>query len=119
MWYPFKRRWFESRALAVLQVYYEQPFKKPLPNFEAKLLRGAVNLTMKDRGTPHDAGTRFMAAYGETTVGRGGSLDDINWWTFLGRMWALRDKMKFWDEHMRNVKSVDRMVKDRPAHPTD
>ena len=118
MWHPFRKRWFESRSLAVLQVYYEQPFKKPLPPFEAKLLRGAVNLTMKDGGTPHDAGTRFMAAYGETTVGQGGSLQDINWPTFLGRMWALRGQMKHWDEHMRNVKLVDQMVKDRQAQST-
>lgn len=113
MWYPFKRHWFESRALAVLQVYYEQPFKKPLPPFEAKLLRGAVNKTIADNGTPHDAGTRFMAAYGETTVGRGGSLDDIKWATFLGRMWALRGEMTLWDEHMRSVKMVSEMAKDR------
>jgi hypothetical protein len=102
----------------VLQIYYEQPFKKPLPSFEAKLLRGAVNLTIKDGGTPHDAGTRFMAAYGETIIGRGGSLEEIKWFTFLGRMWAIRDRMRHWDEHMRNVKLVDKMVKDQLAQQT-
>lgn len=113
MWYPGKRRWFESRALSVLQVYYEQPLKKPLPEFEARLLRGAVNLTMRDGGSPHDAGTRFMAAYGETTVARGGDLADIRWPTFLGRMLALKPEMKHWDEHMKSVKLVAEMVDDR------
>ncbi len=113
MWYPFKRGWFQARALGVLQVYYEQPLKNPLPDFEARLLRGAVNLTMKDGGSPHDAASRFMAALGETTVGRGGDLMDIKWPTFLGRMLALKGEMKHWDEHMAAVKQVSQLEKDR------
>ena len=39
------RPWFQARSLGVLQTYYSQPLKNPLPAFEARLLRGAVNVT--------------------------------------------------------------------------
>ena len=108
-----KRSWFESRSLGVLQVYYEQPSKKPLPDFKARLLRGAVNKTMADGGTPFDAATRFYAAYAETTVEKGGSLDSIGWAGALGRFSALRGKMRFYDEHMAAFKGVSAASKRR------
>ena len=104
-----KRPWFEARSLGVLQVYYEQPLKKPLPDFERKLLRGAVNITLKDGGTPFDAATRFYAAYAETHVGQGGDLNSIRFGGVLGRASLLRDKMKFWDEHKAALKEVSEM----------
>lgn len=99
------RPWFQARALSVLQTYYDQPLKNPLPEFEGRLLRGAVNLTMKDGGTPLDAATRFYAAFAETAVGQGRSLNDIGFGGVLGRLWALRDK-KFYDEHVAVLKTV-------------
>jgi hypothetical protein len=105
-----RRGWFEARTLAALQTYYEQPLKNPLPQFEAQLLRGAVNLTMKDGGTPVDAATRFYAAYAETALRAGRNLNDINFGGVLGRMFALRDKMKFYDEHRRVLGSVSRIA---------
>lgn len=101
-----KRHWFESRALAVLQLQYKQPLVKPLPPFEAQLLRGAVNLTLKDGGTPFDAATRFYAAFAETAVRRGVDLDSINFGGVLGSSWALRDQMKFPSEHVAALKTV-------------
>lgn len=109
------RYWFESPSLAVLQVYYEQPLKKPLPDFEKRLLRGAVNLTRKDGGTPFDAATRFYAAYAETAVLQGRKLNDINFGGVLGRMLVLKDKMKFFDEHKAALKPVSQADKDRDA----
>lgn len=100
------RPWFQARALGVLQTYYNQPLKNPLPPFEARILRGAVNLTMTDGGTPFDAATRFYAAYAETAVGQGRSLNDIGFGFVLGRLSALRDKMKFYDEHIAMLKTV-------------
>lgn len=100
------RPWFQARSLGVLQTYYSQPLKNPLPDFEARLLRGAVNLTMKDGGTPFDAATRFYAAFAETAVGQGRSLNDIGFGGVLGRLSAMRDKMKFYDEHIAVLKTV-------------
>jgi len=108
-----RRHWFEARSLGVLQTYFEQPLKNPLPEFERKLLRGAVNLTIKDGGTPFDAATRFYAGYAETHVGRGGDLNDIRFGGVLGRMLALRSQMKFWDEHKAAMKQVSEMGKNR------
>ncbi len=115
----FKRRWFESRTLAVLQVHYEQPVRKPRPQFEAQLLRGAVNLTMQDGGTPFDAATRFYAAYAETALGRGIDLDSINFFGVLGRMFALRHEMKFYREHHDALKALGTAAQQRgePASP--
>ena len=66
---------------------------------------------MADGGTPFDAATRFYAAYAETALGQGRSLNDINFGGVLGRMSAMRDKMKFYDEHKRAFKSVSESAK--------
>ncbi|WP_425230429.1 hypothetical protein [Sphingomonas sp.] len=108
-----RRPWFEARSLSVLQTYYEQTLKLPLPELERKLLRGAVNVTLKAGGTPFDAATRFYTAFAETHLGRGGDLHDIKFGTALGRMWALRDNMKFWGEHMAAMKQVSALRGDR------
>ena len=112
------RPWFEARSLGVLQTYYDQPLKNPLPPFEARLLRGAVNLTRKDGGTPFDAATRFYAGYAETAVGQGRSLDDIGFPGVLGRMWSLRGEMKFYDEHLAALKTVSAAAQARDTAET-
>jgi hypothetical protein len=105
------RPWFQARSLGVLQTYYSQPLQNPLPAFEAQLLRGAVNLTMADGGTPFDAATRFYAAYAESAVGQGRSLNDIGFGGVLGRMSAMRAKMKFYDEHKAALETVSERAK--------
>lgn len=101
-----KRRWLESRALAVLQVHFEQQLQKPLPPFEAQLLRGAANLSLKDGGTPFDAAARFYAAFAETAVRRGVDLNSIQFGLVSARVFALRDRMHFYGEHIAALKTV-------------
>jgi len=107
------RRWFESRSLAVLQVHFAQPLKQPLPPFEKQLLRGAVNLTRKDGGTPFDAAARFYAAYAETAIGNGRKLIDIGFPTVMARTPALKNRMKFHDEHIATLRQLIEMEKER------
>ena len=101
-----KQRWFAARALAVLQEYYEQPLRQPLPTFEQKLLDGAVNVTIKDGGTPFDAATRFYTVFAESAVRTGRDLAGINFGGVIGRLWTIRDKMKHFDEHKAALQSV-------------
>ncbi len=109
------RRRYDCKRLqlGVLQTYYSQPLKNPLPQFESQLLRSAVNLTMKDGGTPFDAATRFYAAFAETAVGQGRSLNDIGFGGVLGRLLALRPKMKFYEEHKSALRTVSENHKNR------
>lgn len=100
------RPWFQARSLSVLQTHFSQPLANPLPAFEARLLRGAVDLTMKEGGTPFDAATRFYAGYAETAVRQGRSLNDIGFGGVLGRLAGLRGQMKFYDEHLAALKTV-------------
>lgn len=106
MWHPFKRSWFQARALGVLQTYYGQSFQHPLPPLEKQLLRGAVNVTLKDGGTHHDAAMRFYAAYAETSLSQGSDHNDINFGHVSGRMMALKGQMNHFDEHKVALKQV-------------
>jgi hypothetical protein len=70
------------------------------------MLDGAVNITMQDKGAPFDAATRFYAAYAEETLRTGGDLDSINFFGVLGRLLALRSKMKCYREHLDSLKQI-------------
>lgn len=106
-----KRSWLKARTLSVLQTYYEQPLNNPLNDFNARLLSGAVNLTLQDGGTPFDAASRFYAAYAEAAIGQGRTLNDINFGGVLGRQLALQSRMRFYGEHVAAFKAVSAVVR--------
>jgi hypothetical protein len=65
---------------------------------------------MKDRGTPIDAAFRFYGGYAETAVGSGRDLNDIGFGLATGRLFALRDRVKFYDEHVAALESVSALA---------
>lgn len=79
-------------------------------------MRGAVALTMRDKGTPIDAAFRFYAAYAETVAGQGRDLNEINFGRAGGRLLALKDSLKFYPEHHSALKSVA-ALRDKIAAP--
>jgi hypothetical protein len=91
--------WHKSRALSALQVYFDQPYKEPLPNYVRKALTDLSRIALQDGATPIDTALRFYRLQAEIAKEAGQSLESIGFFGVMGRMWALRSKQNFYQEN--------------------
>jgi hypothetical protein len=91
--------WHKSRALSALQVYFDQPYKEPLPNHVRKALTDLSRMALQDGATPIDTALRFHRLQAEVTKEAGQSLESIGFLGVMGRMFALRSKQNFYQEN--------------------
>ncbi len=87
----------------MLQTYFHLPFKVPLLAPIDQRLKDITKRNIKRGGTPFDTALNYYAEMGHRAVGDGQNLREINFPIVFGSLWALREKVRFYSEHVRDL----------------
>ena len=101
------------RSLSALQVYFEQPLREPLPLAINHALRDLSKQAINDGATPIDTALRYYHWMLQQSAAKNQPLDELDYVGVLGRMFALRDRMKFYREHQEALLKVGEFSKDK------